>query len=48
MNKKQMKTLKETIDQLEDKVNAVKEQLQLPLSTMKKNAKTFIHFDDAA
>jgi hypothetical protein len=43
-----MQTLKETIDRLEDKVNAVKEQLQLPLATSKSQPRALVHFEEAA
>jgi hypothetical protein len=47
MNKKQFQTLKETIDKLEGKVNAAKEQLQIPINTTNINGKTFIHYEYA-
>lgn len=40
-----METLKETLDKLEDKVNAVKQQLQLPVS-MNKHNKPLVHYEE--
>lgn len=40
-----METLKETLDKLEDKVNAVKQQLQLPVN-MNKNNKPLVHYEE--
>lgn len=42
-----MASLKSVLDKLEDKVNAVKEQLQLP-TTMKKKAAPLVHYEDVS
>lgn len=39
--------LRQTLSKLEDRVNEVKERLQLP-QTMKKNKRNLVHYQDAS
>ena len=41
-NKNSFKTLKNTLDMLENKVNSAKEELQLPISSMQKKNYPYI------
>lgn len=44
LKKNQFDALKSTLDKLEDKVNAAKEQLQIPTGNMKKKPKLLVHY----